>query len=57
MNYSDGMTKNQPDKLFTEHSTDMHNGTLKYHREDVNVKWNNNPEDGQTDTDDGMGRG
>ena len=34
-NLADGLTKNQPEKLFTLHSGIMMNGTIMYRREDV----------------------
>jgi hypothetical protein len=34
-NYSDGMTKNLPDKLFKEHASVLTEGRLPYRREDV----------------------
>ena len=34
-NLADGLTKNQPEKLFTLHSSIIMSGTLMYRREDV----------------------
>jgi hypothetical protein len=34
-NYSDGCTKNQPEKLFTEHDMILRHGFIPYRREDV----------------------